>query len=350
MFESLDRINTDSKKWDRDEKIKNGLIPMNIADMDFEISECIAQDLQMRANFWNYGYVHQSTYFYDSIISWQKKKNNWQIKKEWITSSPGVIAAAAMAILAFTDPGDDVIIQTPAYSHFYDIVEQNNRNVVSNPLKQKNGVYELDVDSLESLITSKTKLMIFCSPHNPTGRVWKQDEINRLYKLLERTDIIIFSDEIFSDIIFSSNNHIVLANTESALKERIITAMSPSKAFNLSGLSAAYTIISNESIRNKYRKYFENLGIDEINSFGVVGIQSAYKKGEDWLKNLIRHLEANRDKLIEFFEKNKEFEVTEPEGTFMMWIDCSEIQKKMEPITFFEKYCNIILSDWKNFG
>lgn len=350
MFETLDRINTNSKKWDRDEKIKDGLIPMNIADMDFEIAEYIAQDLQMRTNFWNYGYVHQSTHLYNSIISWQKKKNNWQIKKEWITSSPGVIAAAAMAILAFTNPGDDIIIQTPAYSHFYDIIEQNNRNVVSNPLKLKNGVYELDVDSLESLITSKTKLMIFCSPHNPTGRVWKQDEINKLYKVLEKTDVIIFSDEIFSDIIFSSNKHIVLANTESALKDRVITAMSPSKSFNLSGLSAAYTIISNENIRNKYRKYFENLGIDEINSFGVVGIQSAYEKGEEWLKNLISHLEINRDKLIDFFDKNKEFKVTEPEGTFMIWIDCSEIQKKIKPIIFFEKYCKIILSDGKNFG
>lgn len=350
MFEFLNRINTDSKKWDREPKTKDGFIPMNIADMDFLISKDIAKDLEKRSNFWNYGYVHQSDEFFNSIIKWQEKKNNWKIKKEWITSSPGIIAAAAMSILAFTNVGDDIILQTPAYSHFYDIIEKNNRNVISNPLKYKNGKYELNIEHLKTLITSRTKLMIFCSPHNPTGRVWQKDEINELYKVLKNSNILVFSDEIFSDIIFSPYKHIVLANTEFDLKNRIITAMSPSKAFNLSGLSAAYTIISDENIRNRYRQVFETLGIDEINSFGVVGINSAYQKGEKWLMNLINHLEINKNKLLDFFNKNVEFNVIQPQGTFMMWIDCSKIQKKINPTLFFEKYCKIILSDGKNFG
>ena len=323
---------------------------MNIADMDFLISKDIAKDLEKRSNFWNYGYVHQSDELFNSIIKWQEKKNNWKIKKEWITSSPGIIAAAAMSILAFTNVGDDIILQTPAYSHFYDIIEKNNRNVISNPLKYKNGKYELNIEHLKTLITSRTKLMIFCSPHNPTGRVWQKDEINELYKVLKNSNILVFSDEIFSDIIFSPYKHIVLANTEFDLKNRIITAMSPSKAFNLSGLSAAYTIISDENIRNRYRQVFETLGIDEINSFGVVGINSAYQKGEKWLMNLINHLEINKNKLLDFFNKNVEFNVIQPQGTFMMWIDCSKIQKKINPTLFFEKYCKIILSDGKNFG
>lgn len=350
MFEFLNRINTDSKKWDRELKTKDGFIPMNIADMDFLISKDIAKDLEKRSNFWNYGYVHQSEELFNSIIKWQEIKNNWKIKKEWITSSPGVIAAAAMSILAFTNVGDDIILQTPAYSHFYDIIKKNNRNVIPNPLKYKNGKYKLNTEHLKTLITSRTKLMIFCSPHNPTGRVWQKDEINELYKVLKNSNILVFSDEIFSDIIFSPYKHIVLANTEFNLKNRIITAMSPSKAFNLSGLSAAYTIISDENIRNRYRQVFETLGIDEINSFGVVGINSAYQKGEKWLMNLLNHLEINKNRLLDFFNKNVEFNVIQPQGTFMMWIDCSKIQKKISPTLFFEKYCKIILSDGKNFG
>lgn len=354
IFHHVERRNTASKKWDNLIGYfgSDQVIPMSIADMDYNTDENIINRMKARAGHGIYGYVHQTDEFFDAIINWQKKNNNWEIKKEWITTSPGVVAAQAVAVLALTEEGDEIILQTPAYPPFFYVINGNRRKVIENPLVCRDGRYHMNLEDLERKITAKTKLIFLCSPHNPTGRCWSVDELTKVGEIALKHHLIIVSDEIFGDLVFDGRKHAPIASLNDLFAEITVTSSSPSKTFNLAGLSTSYTIIQNKELRQKFKEKIENIGIDEINSFGLEALITAYTEGSEWKDQVIAYLEGNRD-LLEAFIKERipRIRMIHPEGTYMAWLDCRNISTEPTELQrFFVEEVQIGLKNGAGFG
>jgi len=324
----IDRRHTDSIKWSRNEKLFGNaeVIPAWIADMDFESPAPVIEALRARAAHGIYGYPIRPSGFYHALVQWMKKRHGWEIQPEWITYSPGVVAGLALVVHTFTQPGDKVIIQPPVYPPFFAIVTQNGRQLVLNPLQVIDGTYRMDLDDLERQIDARTKLLILCSPHNPVGRVWTRDELIRLGQVCLDKNILIASDEIHCDLLMRGARHIPLASLSDALAQTTITFVAPSKTFNLPGLYTAAAIIPNARLRAQFDHTRASLGLDGANIFGIVGFQTAYESGEEWLDQLLLYLQGNLEFLQNHFEKFiPRLRLTLPEGTYLAWLDCREL-------------------------
>jgi cystathionine beta-lyase len=322
--EIIDRVGTASYKYDLREKIfkSHDVLPLWVADMDFRTPEFIVNAIQERTRHELFGYSYHPDSQYESIINWILKRHGWNIKKEWIGFTPGVVPALNLAVLAYTRPGDQIIIQTPVYFPFYSAVEDHDRVLIRNPLVLNNGRYEMDFDHLESIITRRAKMLILCSPHNPTGNVWKQNELEQLADICLRKNILILSDEIHADIIYDGHKHIPVAGLSGKVAQNTVTLMSPSKTFNFAGLSTAYFIISDDQLKKQLQQQTDKFHISMGNIFGNVALEAAYNHGESWLVDLIAYLEQNITFTRKFINTHlSNLKLIEPESTFLLWID-----------------------------
>lgn len=351
---SIDRLGTSSVKWDYlDRVFKNKeVIPMWVADMDFEAPLPVIDAVVKRAQHGVYGYTEKPDSFYSSAVGWMKKRHGWDISSEWITACPGVVPAMNLCILSLTEPGDKVLLQGPVYPPFYSAIENNSRVIINNPLKLTGERYEMDFEDLESKLQSGVKVMLLCSPHNPVGRVWSKEELERVGNLCIKYDVIIISDEIHSDLIYSNSTHTPTASISARLAERTITCIAPSKTFNIAGLATSMVIIPNKLLREKFKNYLKQLGIEMSNLFGITALEAAYKEGEEWLDQAIAYLEGNLDFLMDYIgSKIPRIKASRPEGTYLVWLDCRELgMNQKDLVDFFINKAHVGLNDGSAFG
>ncbi len=323
----IDRRQTNSIKIDKMPLIfgRDDLQPLWVADMDFATPGFILNDLKERLNHPVLGYTLRKSGFYQAFINWADKRYGWNLKENWLDFSPGVVGALAISILALTKENDKIIIQPPVYHPFFDVVKGNNRQLIENPLvRNDKGDYQMDFKHLRSLIDTQTKMIIIANPHNPVGRVWTKQELETLGKIAVENDLIIVSDDIHADFIYTGNTYTPLASIDETIARQTVTVMAPSKTFNIAGLSTSVVIIPNENLKNKYRQKLMDMHLFLGNIFGNIAFESAYNKGENWLKELLVYLENNRNYIVDFLQKNiPDIKPVIPEGTFLMWLDFS---------------------------
>ncbi|AXN38205.1 cystathionine beta-lyase [Peribacillus butanolivorans] len=332
------RLGTACEKWDDLENhfgVKD-VIPMWVADMDFQSPQPIIEALKQRVEHGVYGYTLRPDSYMESIVGWLKRRHRWSIEKEWITHSPGVIPALSLAIQSFTQAGDKIIIQPPVYHHFARVIQANGREIVNNPLKLENGHYSIDFEDLEAKIDSTVKMLILCSPHNPIGRVWSKEELTRLGQICMKHNILVVADEIHSDFVYKTHTHIPFASISEEFASHSLTCIAPSKTFNLMGVQTSSIIIPNQQLRDRYDRELNTLSIGSPNIFGVVALEAAYRHGEEWLDQLLEYLQENLEFTLSYFSKNiPQIKVIQPEGTYLVWLDCRELGFSVEEMDQF---------------
>lgn len=331
----IDRRSTNSIKWSYLKKIygDEDVLPMWVADMDFKSPNEVIKAMEERVKHGIFGYTDIPKSFYKSVVNWVKKRHGWNIDEEWIVFTPGVVTGLNLAVLSFSKKGDKIVLQPPIYPPFYTVIEKNEREVLNNPLKFNGTRYIMDIDDLEKDIDEDTKMLFLCSPHNPVGRVWNEEELKRLERVCLEKEILVVSDEIHGDIIYSGNKHIPIASISEDMAMNTITLMAPSKTFNIAGLHTSVAIIPNEEIRKEYKKTINLIGADTTNIFGLIGFEAAYSYGEEWLNELLIYLEGNLNFLMNYIEKNvPKIKAVRPEGTFLIWLDFRELGLSDEEI------------------
>lgn len=322
----IDRKDTYSVKWDRVQtvfKSEEELLPMWVADMDFYPPEAVTKALQDRAAHGLYGYTYIADEVKETIGSWLKKRQGWEIEPEWIQFSHGVVPSIGKAIQALTEPGDKILVQSPVYPPFFSMVKDNDRELVNCPLKENEHVYSINFDALEEALKQDVKMFLLCSPHNPAGRVWTREELVRIADLCVKYDVIIISDEIHGDLVFQPHQQIPIASLSEEVSAQTITLIAPSKTFNLAGLQASAVITANENYRKELEQIDKKNGFFTLNTFGILAMQAAYEHGEAWLEELLEYLQENAA-LVDSFLKEElpHIKVVPLEATYLLWIDC----------------------------
>ncbi|MEH7461994.1 MalY/PatB family protein [Bacillus thuringiensis] len=348
--EIINRRGTDSKKWDSHKNEE--LLHAWIADMDFPIPFPIQKALESRLQHPVFGYNEPNEKVKEAICHWVQTQYNWGIEKEWLVFSPGIVPALSTSVQAFTEQADSVVVQPPVYPPFFEMVTANRRQVLANPLQVENGVYKMNFDQLEQQFQQGVKLMLLCSPHNPIGRVWTEEELTKLGKLCEMYDVTVVTDEIHADIIFKGRKHIPFASLSSNLAKQTVTCIAPSKTFNIAGLQASVLIIPNEKLRNAFTGVQNRQGFHGLNTFAYVAMQSAYTECSEWLSELLPYIEENAKFACDFIKKHiPNLSVTEPDGTFLLWIDCSKLGlTQSERMELLETKGKIIVEPGEKFG
>ena len=326
--EIIPRNGTRSVKFGlRKEKFgRTDLLPMWVADMDFQTPGFITDAVKKRAAHEIYGYTYRPNEYYESIVQWMKKQHSWDIEKEWITFCPGVVPALNLAIMAYTNPGDKVIVQPPVYFPFFSAVKNNNRKLVNNQLLYNNGKYTIDYKNLEKEAANGAKLILLSNPHNPVGRAWTKKELDKLAKICINNDIQIISDEIHSDLILPGKKHIPTAKISGTIANHVVTCMAPSKSFNIAGLATSSIIISNPSIREKFNKMMERLHIGGGNIFGMEASIAAYSNGKEWIDKMLEYVNDNMTLVYNYCrEKIPRIKPVKAEATYLLWLDCKNL-------------------------
>lgn len=309
------------------------VLPLWVADMDFQVSEEITKSLHAAVEHGIYGYTQPKDPYYNAIMNWMKKNHQWETKREWIVKTPGVVFALGAAVKAFTKPGDAVLIQNPVYYPFTNIIRDNDRRVIDNTLVYEKRVtegksqYSIDYEDFErKIVQENIKLFILCNPHNPVGRVWTREELQYLGEICLRHHVIVVSDEIHNDFVYPGFEHTVFANVDPRFAEFTVTCTAPSKTFNLAGLQISNIFIPNETLREAFQKEIGKTGYDEPNALGAVACEAAYRGGQEWLDQLRAYLFENLNFLRAYLqEKIPQIHLVEPEGTYLVWLDCSEL-------------------------
>jgi len=327
--EIINRQNTNCVKYDLNQEIfgTNDILPMWVADMDFKTPDFIIDAVKERAEHPVYGYTFRPDSYYQSIIDWVKRRNNWNIDKEWIGFCPGIVPAVNMAVMAFSNPGDKIIVQPPVYFPFFNAVELNGRRLVYNQLQLKNGRYGFDLEDLKKkTVDPAVKMLILSNPHNPGGSVWSKTELEELATICIENNVLIISDEIHGDLVYKPNKYIPLSSIYNEIAQHTVSFIAPSKTFNIAGMSSASSIISNKVLRQRYNEIIEQLHIGMGNMFGIVALEAAYKNGDNWLNQLLEYLQENVKLTQEFIESHiPEIKMIKPEGTYLVWLDFSKL-------------------------
>lgn len=327
-FETLvDRSNNFSAKWsEMDKKYgSNDLLPMWVADMDFKAAPCIIDAMRERLEQGIYGYTTRPDSYNESIVNWAARRYGWEIKSDWLIFSPGVIPSISLIIQEMTDKNDKIMIQEPVYSPFNSVVKENGRELVISPLiKLEDGNYVMDYEDIESKIKD-VKMFLLCNPHNPVGRVWTKEELQKLGEICLKNNVKVISDEIHSDIIFKGHKHVPFASISEEFAQNSITCMAPTKTFNIAGLQMSQVILPNKDDYKILDAAFARLDIRRNNAFSLVATQAAYNHGEEWLNEFLEYIEDNMDFAIKYIEENMpSLKVKKPEGTYLLWVDFSE--------------------------
>lgn len=338
----ISRIDSGSIKWDNMESTKyNGqVIPMWIADMDFDVAPAIKDEMRKRIDFGVFGYEDRPSSYNKAIVEWFNRRHDYHIKPEWICFAHDVVAAIGTAIEAVSDEGDGIIIQSPVYHMFYKVIESKKRKIIKNPLINNNGYYTMNFENLEKIITDKTKALILCNPHNPVGRVWTDEELLKLIEICLKHNIWIISDDIHCEMVFKGYKHTFVSSLSKNIAQKTIVCTSPSKAFNLAGIKLANTIIQNEKIREKYMSLYDR---PVCNSFVAPALIGAYNYSEQWLDKSVEYIEGNIDYFVSYVKNNiPKLSVVKPEGTYLVWLDCTQLGMEPEELkTFFLDICGV---------
>ncbi len=354
-FDSIiNRENSGCRKWDGRKSVfgADDVLPMWIADMDFQSPPAVIEALQKSAAHGVYGYALKPETYYDAIVNWMGRRYGCPIERDWILDTPGVVPAINLAIQAFTRPCDKIIIQPPVYPPFYSSIVKNRRQVVENPLVVENGRYMMDLRDLEKKMQLDIKMLILASPHNPVGRVWSREELQALANLCLRYNVLILADEIHSDFVFSGHQFIPMRSLSPEVARATITCIAPSKSFNLAGLKTAATIISNRKLRELFDTALEAVHIADGNIFGIAALEAAYRDGAEWLDELVQYLEKNADFLVKYMKENVPgIRLMRPEGTYLAWLDCRELGLQQADLRqFFVQKAKVGLNDGLAFG
>ncbi|WP_366923646.1 pyridoxal phosphate-dependent aminotransferase [Metallumcola ferriviriculae] len=350
----LDRRGTSCLKWDSLKPFygRDDVLPMWVADMDFKAPPAVIEALSQRVQHGVFGYTAQPDSYDDAVISWFDRRFNWRIQKEWLSFSPGVVTGLTISIRAFTHPGDKVIIQTPVYYPFYQVIKDNGCQVVENPLKLEHNRYLMDFEDLKKKAKDpEVKLLILCSPHNPVGRVWTKAELQELGDICINNDVMVVSDEIHCDVIYRDAKHIPFASISEKFAANSITTIATSKTFNLAGLKNSIIIIPNKKILSE----FDNMSAKHrvgMNVFGMLATEMAYTEGEEYLEQLIDYLSDNLNYLTDFIKQNiPGIKVIKPEGTYLVWLDCRELGMDRHQLdSFFINEAKVALNSGYGFG
>ena len=321
---TIDRRATNSYKWD---SAPEGVLPMWVADMDFRTAPAIIDALQKRVAHGIFGYTRVPDAYYDAVTSWFSRRHGWDIDREWIIYTSGVVPAVSAVIKALTVPGDKVIVQTPVYNCFFSSIRNNGCEIVSNPLRRTADTYEMDFDALERCAADpRAKVMLLCNPHNPAGRVWTPDELTRLGNICLRNGVTVVADEIHCELVYQGFKYTPFASLSDAFLHRSVTCVSPSKAFNIAGLQIANIVAFDNDLRSRIDKAININEVCDVNPFGVAATIAAYNEGEEWLNQLVDYLHGNYEALAEFCRRElPEFPITRLEGTYLVWMDCSSL-------------------------
>ncbi len=315
------------------DEIDPEILPMWIADMEFSCEPRILEELKKPINWSVIGYDRIPKDFFDVFVEWEKRRNNWDIKADWLVPVSGVVNGIALAIQSFSNIDEGVVIQPPVYPPFFTVTNENHRTLLENNLINTDDGYRIDFDDLDRQL-SKAKVMVLCNPHNPIGRVWKKDELERIADLCIKHDILLVSDEIHSDLIFSNQKHIPIASLSEEIRERTITLNAPSKTFNVAGLMQSVAIIPNEKLRETFSQHLKALGYMHMNSFSGLGFVASYRYGEAWLDAVLPYIEANAEYARDFIQKHlPQIKVHKNEATFLMWLDMRAIAEDKETIS-----------------
>ena len=321
---TIDRRATNSYKWD---SAPEGVLPMWVADMDFRTAPAIIDALQKRVAHGIFGYTRVPDAYYDAVTSWFSRRHGWDIDREWIIYTSGVVPAVSAVIKALTVPGDKVIVQTPVYNCFFSSIRNNGCEIVSNPLRRTADTYEMDFDALERCAADpRAKVMLLCNPHNPAGRVWTPDELTRLGNICLRNGVTVVADEIHCELVYQGFKYTPFASLSDAFLHRSVTCLSPSKAFNIAGLQIANIVAFDNDLRSRIDKAININEVCDVNPFGVAATIAAYNEGEEWLIQLVDYLHGNYEAMAEFCRRElPEFPITRLEGTYLVWMDCSSL-------------------------
>ena len=333
----INRFGTDCTKWQFYEtdsgnvewpedggcRGEEGILPLWVADMDFPAPQPVVDALVNRARHGVYGYTGRSKSYDASVALWMEKRYGWKIKSEWIVTTPGVVNALYVAVQAFTEPGEKVLIQPPVYHPFTHSIERTGRQVVHNPLVLRGGRYEMDFEDLEEKARDPhLKLALLCSPHNPVGRVWTGEELRRYGEICNRHGVRVVSDEVHADLVYSGVHFQPYARLGEAYAQNVIVTTSPSKTFNLPGLKTSNIIIPNPEIRKIFADRLAFNGLYGLNAFGSTALQAAYQHGDEWLAQVLAYIEGNYRFLRKYLADNLPgAEVIQPEGTYLVWVD-----------------------------
>ena len=331
----IQRKQTSSVKWDSLKSVygESDLLPMWVADMDFEPPQEVRTAIAERLNHGIFGYTYTPDSTAQSIQDWLSSRHGWQVNLSWIIYNSGVVPTIAACIAAYTKPGDKIMVQTPVYRPFFDLVEKNERTPIYAPLLLKENRFEIDFQDFEAHLQEGVKMFILCNPHNPGGRVWKQEELKKIAELCKQYHCLIVSDEIHSDLVYKPNTHIPIVSIDESYQDFIITCIAPSKTFNLAGLQASAVLIPNVQLRTKFQRTQQRQGFFHLNLFGTVSMEAAYRYGKQWLDELLEYLERNIKTAKGFIhEQLPQIKVMEPEGTYLLWLNCRALHLSDEEI------------------
>ncbi len=320
----IERRGTDSVKFDLNRAIfdKEDLLPMWVADMDFEVPDFIREAIIKRAAHPVFGYTYRPRRFFEAAASWVRRRHGWEVSPDSFSFSPGIVPALNMIVMEFSAPGDRILVQPPVYFPFFNAVTNHHRELVYNQLIERNGEYEIDFDHLESQFIRGVRIFFLCNPHNPVGRVWNKEELKKLADLVIRYQVLVISDEVHSDLLMFGKKHIPFASLGKEVADLTFTCVAPSKTFNLAGLYTSVVIATNPKLKKGYERILDAVHVGGGCLFGQVAFESAYTHGEVWLEQLISYLERNYRMLTDFMGTAIPGAVISPlEATYLVWID-----------------------------
>lgn len=351
----VDRYHTNSIKYDCKQKRGKAedILPLWVADMDFPTAKPIIERLHECIEHGIYGYSEAGNGYFRALYQWYKVGFDWEVKEEWLVKTPGIVFALATAIQAFTKEKDGILIQEPVYYPFRNMIEANDRIVVNSPLVLKDGYYEIDFDDLEKKIKEQNvKVFFLCSPHNPVGRVWKEEELKKIGEICVANKVILISDEIHSDFTYEGHKHHIFLSLDDRFKDWTIVCTAPSKTFNLAGLQVSNIFIPNETLRGKFKKAVERTGYCELSYTGLVACQAAYEEGREWLEEVKTYLKGNLEYVRGFLKEHlPQVELIEPEGTYLIWLDFRKLGLSVEQLEeLMEKKAKLWLDGGTMFG
>ena len=354
--EKIDRSNNHSAKWEEigNKFISNDLWPMWIADMDLKTAPVIIDAMREKLEQGIFGYVYRPASYYQSAADWIERRFDYKIDPKTLINSPGVVPTLSILVRLMTKADEKVLIQSPVYYPFSAVVRENERELVVNSLvKDETGYYTIDFEDFEKKVSDeKVTLFIMCSPHNPVGRVWKREELQKMSELCLKYNVRVIADEIWRDIIMPGHKHIPAASLSKEIEHNTITCFSPTKTFNIAGLQASFATLPREEEWKMLDEELGRLDVKRNSPFSLVGFEAAYTKGEEWLEELLIHLDGNMDYVVNFVkERIPEVKVRKSEGTYLMWLDFSGLGMTKEELSMFmQKEAKIALDDGFWFG
>ena len=350
----IDRSNTEAAKYQmRKPNFKTeDVIPLWVADMDFEGPRPVIDAIKARADHGIFGYNVLTKEYKDAVINWQKRRNNWDLSPELLGTSPGVVPALIPLIEMFSKEGDQILIQPPVYPQFANVIKNCDRRVLNNPLTEVDGLYFVDFEDLEEKLKKQPKLFILCHPHNPVGKVFNQDELKRMGELCVKYKVPLISDEIHSDLTLWGNKHIPMATISEEINDNTITCFSIGKTFNMAGLQFSSIYFNNLKNKEKFESFWNKIHVSSPSTFAQVGAIAAYNEGEDWLEQVKTYIENNIKYVYNYIQENiPAIKVKMPQSTFLMWLDFRGLNLDGEELTqFLIKEAKLGLNAGETFG